>query len=139
MAPAPLFEPTQFLLEGYGIGITYETTSFQGAPRFSLVRQGQNFNFSGAEIQVELTQLGKMVTVNLSANQGLVDEALIAADTVETVTLLVPEIGLSATNITAPIQTIAIFRQSSSPVKTVGQSQIYMTVYLSGTANKVDF
>ncbi len=141
MAPAQpaLAEPTQFILAGYDIEITYETTSFVGTPRFSIVRHGQNLDFSGEEIQVEITQLGKMVTVNLSANQSFVQESLVAADTFETLTLLVPTISVPVTTLTAPMQTIAIFSRRSPQARVAGQSQSYMTVSLSGVANKIDF
>jgi hypothetical protein len=132
--PQPvLVQPNQFLLRGHDIEISYETTSFTGTPRFSLTRQGQTLNFSGREIQVENTQLGQIVTVQLSGNQKA------AANTVETLSLLIPAISVPATTKTAPIQTIAIFSLRSSQVKIAGQSQTFMTVALSGTANQVDF
>ncbi len=139
MAPTVITEPTQFILKGYDIDITYETTSFVGTPRFSLVRQGQNFDFSGAEIQLELTQLGKIVTVNLSEHQSFARESLIAANTIETLTLLVPIISVPIATRTAPVQTIAIFSQRSPLAKDAGQLQTYMTVPLSGVANAIDF
>ncbi len=127
-----LVQPNQFLLGGYDIGISYETTSFTGTPRFSFTRQGQTLNFSGEEIQAENTQLGQMVTVRLSDNQK-------AVSTVETLTLLIPEIAVLSTTKTAPMQTIAIFSLRSPQVKLAGQSQTFMTVNLSGTANQIDF
>ncbi len=127
-----LVQPNQFLLKGYDIEISYETTSFTGTPRFLFTRQGQTLNFSGKEIQVENTQLGQIVTVQLSSNQK-------AANTSETLSLLIPAISVPATTKTAPIQTIAIFSQRSPQVKIAGQSQMYMTVNLSGTANQIDF
>lgn len=127
-----LVKPNQFLLEGYDIEVSYETTSFTGTPRFSLTRQGQALSFAGEDIQTECSQLGQMVTVNLSDN-------LRAVGVVETLTLLIPSISLLATTKTAPIQTIAIFNRQAPQAKIAGQSQTYMTVYLSGTANQVDF
>ncbi|WP_019500701.1 hypothetical protein [Pseudanabaena sp. PCC 6802] len=127
-----LVQPNQFILSGYGIGVTYETTSFTGTPRFSFTRGSQTLNFVGEEIHVEQTQLGQMVTVNLSGNQK-------AVGTVETLTLLVPAITVPATTKSAPMNTIAIFSTRSTLVKTVGQSQTYMSVSLSGTANQIDF
>jgi hypothetical protein len=127
-----LVQPNQFLLAGYGIEISYETTSFTGTPRFSFTRQGQTLNFSGGEIQAENTQLSQMVTVHLNGNQK-------AANTVETVTLLIPTISVLSTTRTAPMQTIAIFSLRSPQVKIAGQSQTFMTVNLSGTANQIDF
>jgi hypothetical protein len=134
-----LAEPNQFRLKGYDIEISYDTTSFTGTPRFSLIRQGQTLNFSGGEIQSELTQLGQMATVNLTEKLSLVSESLTTIGVVETLTLLIPLIKVPSTNETVPIQTIAVFTQQSPQAKTVGQSQIYMTIYLSGTASQVQF
>lgn len=127
-----LVKPNQFLLSGYDIEISYETTSFTGTPRFSLTRQGQTLNFTSEEIQTERSQLGQMATVNLSDN-------LRAIGVIETLTLLIPSVTLLATTKTASIQTIAIFNRQSPQVKLAGQSQTYASVYLSGTANQIDF
>ncbi len=127
-----LVKPNQFLLAGYDIEISYETTSFTGTPRFSITRQGQTLNFSGEEIITERSQLGEMVTVNLSDN-------LRAVGVVETVTLLVPATSVLATTKSAPIQTVAIFNRQSPQVKIAGQSQVYMAISLSGSANQLDF
>jgi hypothetical protein len=127
-----LVQPNQFLLNGDSIRIAYETTSFTGTPRFSITRGSQTLNFVGEEIRTEQTQLGQMVTVSLSGNQK-------AVDTFETLTLLVPAISVPATTKLSPMHTIAIFNTRSTLVKTHGQSQTYMSVNLSGTANQIDF
>jgi hypothetical protein len=155
----PLVEPNQYFLQGYDIGISYETTSFTGTPRFSYTRQGQTLNFVGEEIQTEQTQLGLLATVNLSGTMkatvagekiqaeqtqanlmGTVDLSgtLKATGATETLTLLIPTIMVNPFT-PSPIQTIAIFNLQSPPIKIPGQSQTYMTVYLSGTANQIDF
>lgn len=154
-----LVQPNQFFLKGYDIGISYETTSFTSTPRFSYTRQGQTLNFVGEEIQTEQTQLGLMVTVNLSGTLkatgasekiqteqtqaglvGTVDLSgtLKATGATETLTLLIPTIMVHKFT-PVPIQTIAIFKLQSPLAKTPGQSQTYMTVYLTGTANQIDF
>ena len=127
-----LVQPNQFLLSGYDADISYETTSFNGTPRFALTRQGQTLNFSAEEIITEQTQLGQMVTVNLGGNRQ-------ALQTVETLTLLIPAISLPVATKTAPLQTIAIVSRRSPTVKVAGQVQNYMTLCLSGTANQLDF
>jgi len=140
LKPQPLLaEPNQFRLKGYDIEISYDTTSFTATPRFSLIRQGQTLNFSGGEIQSELTQLGQMATVNLTEKLSFVSESLTTIGFVETLTLLIPIIKVPSTGETVPIQTIAIFKQQSLQAETVGQSQIYMTIHLSGTASQVQF
>jgi hypothetical protein len=133
LQPQPiLIQPNQFLLKGYDTEISYATTSFTGTPRFSFTRQGQMLNFSGEEIKVENTQLGQLVTVNLNGNQR-------AVGTVESVTMLIPAITVTSANKSAPLETIAVLSLRSPTVKLPGQSQDYMTLWLIGTANQVDF
>jgi len=127
-----LIKPNQFLLDGYNLEVSYETTSFTGTPRVSVTRQGQTLNFTGEEMIIEQSQMGQMVTVDLSDN-------LRAVGVVETLTLLVPSTSVLATTKTASIQTVAIFNRQSPREKISGQSQIYMSVHLSGTANQIDF
>jgi hypothetical protein len=131
-SPSVLVQPNQFLLGGYDIKITYETTSIVGVPQLTYQDRSQTLNFRGDQIRTEQTQLGQMVTVNLSSNLQVIGS-------VETLSLLIPAIGLSATTREAPMETIAIFSLRSPVVKIPGQSQHYMTLCLSGTANQLDF
>ena len=131
-SPSAVVKPNQFLVSGYDTEISYETTSFTGTPRFSITRQSQTLNFEGEEIQLEQSQLGQMVTVDLSNN-------LQATGVVETLTLLIPSISLTTADKTASIRTIAIFNRQSPQIKLLGQSQMYASIYLSGTANQLDF
>lgn len=131
--PQPiLVQPNQFLLGGHDTEITFSTTSFTGVPRLTYKDRSRTLNFSGEEIRIERTQLGQMVTVNLSSNSQ-------AFGTVETLTLLIPSISVPIETKTGPIQTIAIFSLRSPMVKIPGQSQTYMTLCLAGTAEQVDF
>ena len=52
-----LVKPNQFLLEGYDIEISYETTSFTGTPRFSLTYQGQTLSFAGEDFRWTVASL----------------------------------------------------------------------------------
>lgn len=63
-----LVQPNQFDLGSYDTGITYSTTSFVGVPQLTYKDRVQTLNFRGEQIQTERTQLGQMVTVNLSSN-----------------------------------------------------------------------
>lgn len=60
--------PNVFELEGYNMRISYSTTSFTGVPQLTYINRGETLNFKGEEIQTQQTQLGQMVTVNLSNN-----------------------------------------------------------------------
>lgn len=127
-----LIQPNQFQLEGYDTEITYSTTSFTGVPQLTYSSRGQTLNFSGEQIQTEQTQLGQMITVNLSNNPQ-------AIGPVESLTLLIPTISLPLETKESPIQTISIFSLRSPGIKKSRQSQSYMTLCLSGTAQQIDF
>ncbi|NJL42663.1 MAG: hypothetical protein HC935_03355 [Pseudanabaena sp. SU_2_4] len=134
-----LLQPNQFLLGGYDIEINYETTSIVAVPQLIYKDRSQTLNFRGDQIRIEQTQLGEMVTVIL--NRNLPE---IGAD--ETLTLLIPAISVLLTTKTASINTTAIFSlrwdassKESPRTKVPGQSQTYLTLCLSGTANQIDF
>lgn len=125
-------EPNLFELQGYDIQITYSTTSFTGAPQFSVTDRGESRNFSGSEIQVEDTGVGRIVTVMLKTNQA--DEGF------ESLSLLVPTVELPPESLEAAIQTLAILsRRLVFVAPGAGQLQTYKTLNLSGTAQLVQF
>ncbi|MBW4569586.1 MAG: hypothetical protein KME31_16630 [Tolypothrix carrinoi HA7290-LM1] len=126
-----LVQPNQFQLGGYDTEIVY-ASSITGVPQLTYKTRSQTLNFSGEQIQTEQTQLGQMVTVNLSNNPQ-------AIGVVETLTLLIPTVNLTLDSRESFIQTIAIFSLRSPLVKKIGQSQTYMTLCLSGTAQQIDF
>lgn len=127
--PQPIVQPNLFELEGYNTQITYSTTSISGVPQLNYVNRGQTLNFRGEDIQMEQTQLGQMVTVNLSDNP--------ASEILETLTLLIPIVNLPSTSPERAIQTTAIFSQIVKGIK--AQAQTYMTLCLAGTAKLVAF
>jgi hypothetical protein len=127
-----LVQPNQFVLGGYDISITYETTSFAGVPQLTYKDRSQTLNFRGEQIQIEKTQLGEMVSVTLNRN-------LPATGASETLALLIPAITVSSVTKEAPLQTTAIFSLRSPLAKIPGQSQSYMTLCLAGTATQIDF
>jgi hypothetical protein len=129
----PVFvQPNQFLLGGYDIEINYETTSIAAVPQLIYKDRSQTLNFRGDQIRIEQSQLGELVTVTLNCN-------LTETGADETLTLLIPAISVLSTTRTASIRTIAIFNLRLPTAKIPGQSQNYMTLYLSGTANQIDF
>jgi hypothetical protein len=124
-----------FELQGYDIQITYSTTSITGEPQFSYSDRTDNRSFTGDEITVEDTALGRMVSVQLKNNAA--DEGL------ESVTLLLPVIQpviQRENSQSVDIQTLALFsRQAVFVAPGTGQLQRYNSVYLSGTAQVVAF
>jgi hypothetical protein len=121
-----------FELQGYDLQITYSTTSFSGEPQFTLISNLDDRTFSGDAVQIEETGLGQMVTVQLKANQA--DEGL------ESLTLLVPAVQLTAEAQAIAIQTLVIFSKQAVFVAPIAQQlQSYHPVYLSGMAKVVSF
>ncbi len=135
MAVSPCSTDTQqanlFELQGYDIQITYSTTSLIGEPQFNYSDRVESRNFTGDEIVVEETALGKMVSVQLKNNAA--DEGL------ESVTLLIPVIQMEGLQ-SVDIQTLAILsKQAVFVAPGSGQLQQYNSVCLSGTAQIVAF
>jgi hypothetical protein len=97
-----LVQPNVFQLQGYNTQISYSTTSFTGVPELTYVSRGETLNFRGENIRTEQTQLGQMVTVNLSSN-------LAAVGGFESLTLLIPAVSLPLNSRESFIQTIAVF------------------------------
>lgn len=129
-----LIQPNVFELGGYNTQISYSTTSFTGVSQLTYINRGETLNFRGEEIQTQQIQLGQMVTVNLRNNPQA-----IAVGEIETLSLLIPTISLSLETKESLIQPIAILSLRSPLVKKIGQSQTYMTLCLSGTAQQIDF
>jgi hypothetical protein len=126
----PIVQPNLFELEGYNTQITYSTTSsIAGVPQLSYKNRGQTLNFRGDDIRIEQTQLGQMVTVNLSEKP--------TSEVLETLTLLIPIVNLPSTSPERAVQTTAIFSQIVKGVK--AQVQTYMTLCLAGKAKQVAF
>jgi hypothetical protein len=112
----PIVQPNLFELEGYNTQITYSTTSsIAGVPQLSYKNRGQTLNFRGDDIRIEQTQLGQMVTVNLSEKP--------ASEVLETLTLLIPIVNLPSTSPERAVQTTAIFSQIVKGIK--AQVQTY--------------
>jgi hypothetical protein len=127
-----VIQPNDFTLQGYDVQITYSTTSFSGQPQFSYSDRVESRSFSGDEIVVENTGLGQMVTVQLKNNAA--DEGL------ESVTLLIPVVQLTAEVPSIAIQTLALLsKQAVFVAPDAQQLQRYNPVFLSGTAQFVMF
>ncbi len=82
-------QPNLYELSGHGIHVTYSTTSITGKPLFNYHDTFQTRNFSGAEIQIQESLLGNLVSVFL----------IRTIDGGSTFTLLVPSVHLPASNV----------------------------------------
>ncbi|NJM66141.1 MAG: hypothetical protein HC851_11045 [Acaryochloris sp. RU_4_1] len=120
--------PNVLNLQGYNTEILL-SSSITGTLQLTYTNRGQTLSFSGSEILSEDSQLGQMVTVSLSDKLALSD--------FESLTLLIPTVNLTPDTRETSVQTIAIFNRRSRIHR--GQSQTYMTLCLSGTAQQIEF
>ncbi len=127
-------EPNLFDLRGKFTHINYSTTSIAGIPQLSYRKLGTTLNFSGDEIRVVETEIGKLVTVTIEAVPDL--------QTV-TLTLLIPTINLPKEDTEISIDTKAIITTERTsiggPSLVIGQLQTYRIFSLRGTASFVFF
>jgi hypothetical protein len=123
-------EPNLYEVHGHGIHVTYSTSSISGKPLFNYHDAVRTKNFSGDEIQVQESMIGKLVSVFL----------LRTIDGPSTsFTLLVPTVRLPASEITN-ISTEGITTlHKFSIFPPVGQTELYTVHPLHGTARFVKF
>ena len=127
-----ILQPNLFELTGYNTKISYSTTSIAGVPLLTYSQNDKTLSFKGEEIRSEETNLGQSVTVTLKSN--LADEGF------ESLTLLLPTINLPEKSLTSSITTLGILSQHPGfiPTNTTGQLQQYQSIFLYGTAQKVE-
>jgi hypothetical protein len=124
-------QPNLYELSGGGIHVTYSTSSISGKPLFNYHDGLQVKNFSGDEISVVDTIVGKLVSVFLIRT---VDSGSTSF------TVLIPAIHLPPTNVahmtTEGITTLHKFSIVGPPL---GQTELYTFHRLHGTARFVEF
>ena len=127
-----ILQPNLFELTGYNTKISYSATSIAGVPLLTYSQNDKTLSFKGEEIRSEETNLGQSVTVTLKSN--LADEGF------ESLTLLLPTINLPEKSLTSSITTLGILSQHPGfiPTNTTGQLQQYQSIFLYGTAQKVE-
>ena len=125
-------EPNDFELQGDDTRIHYTTTSFAGVPQFLYETRDQSLNFSGEDIHLLETEIGKLATVTV---EHVPDYRTI------TLTLLVPAINLQGEE--SSIETEVIVTTHHTTVAgqegVEGQVQTYQTMTLQGTARESVF
>jgi hypothetical protein len=124
--------PTLYELQGEGIKVTYSTTSFDGTPRLDYQDKQQILNFTGDQIRTVGLEIGTLVTVTTGKT---IDGSF------TTFSLLLPAVNLGQSN-QAKIATNGVTTINRFSVITKfnqGQTQIYRTTPLIGTAQAVQF
>ena len=129
----PSNDANLFDLEGCGITIHYSKSSITGQPLFSYRDSNHDVSVSGSDIEVEATRIGDLVTIQLAHVPDL---------HILTVSILVPEFQLPASNETA-FETVAVLTRHlmsiGGPGFVQGQTKVYESAELSGTAKQVVF
>ena len=124
--------PDVYELTGDHLKITYATTSIAGEPRFTYNDGSQTMSFKGNEIRETKSDIGTLVSVttHMTVDQGST-----------TFTLLVPAVRLKGSS-PAQIHTVGVttvHKFSVIPAFSLGQTELYTTTKLSGTAKLVAF
>ena len=121
-----------FELSGGGIQITYTRSGLDGAPLFSYRDDDLNVQYSGTDIQAELTQIGEVLTVVL---KQVPDSRIV------TFSLILPDVnvlpGSSGTHIQVLGITTTTHTSIAGPV--LGAAKTYSHVNLQGSAQAVAF
>ncbi len=130
--PIALVPPNLYQLQGGPIHVTYSTTSIDGKPHFSYQDPHQTLFFKGDDIRVIETDIGRLVTVTIRRT----------VDTGSTsFSVVIPAVNLEKSH-SAHINTLGIttvHRFSVIPAFNRGQTELYHTVALAGTAQFVYF
>lgn len=128
-----LLAPNMYQLSGGHLHVTYSTTSINGKPHFSYQDGSQTLSFTGNQIRQTKTEIGTLVsvTIHMTVDSGSTEFSL-----------LVPTVNLSSPSSPAQIHTCGIttaHRFSVVPAANQGQTELYTTTELSGTASVVLF
>ncbi len=122
-------KPNVYRLHGHQLHVVYLPTGAGGLPHFTYQDALQTLNFTGDQIRTVDTEIGTLVSVTIRAT---VDSGSTEF------TLLVPTVNLGSTK-SAHIQTegiTTIHRFSIFPPAMLGQTELYSTTRLYGTADE---
>jgi hypothetical protein len=124
--------PNLFELRSKLLHVTYSTSGIDGKAHFTYQDAHQTLSFRGDEIRSLDTEIGTLVSVFIART---VDRGS------TTFSILIPTVNL-ASMLVAPIETrgiTTIHKFSMIPAFNSGQTEIYSTVILNGTARAVMF
>ena len=128
---SPAVLPNFYQVQGDGIFVSYSTTSLAGQPQFSYQDSQISKTFTGDEIRVVDTEIGKLVTVTtfLTIDAGSTS-----------FTLVVPRVNLTLFE-TVEISTIGITTVHRFLIvgPRHGQQDFYTSHPLTGTASFFEF
>ena len=132
-APTAFVTPNLYQLHGGGIYVTYSTSGIDGKPHFSYQDAQGSQSFSGDQVNVAETPIGRVVTVVIRRT----------VDTGSTsFSVLIPTVNLPAVGQQAHIHTegiTTVHRFSVLPAANRGQTELYHFTPMCGTAEHVVF
>jgi hypothetical protein len=129
---AASLEPNLYQLTDSGLKISYSSSSFDGKPRFTYEKGRKTLNFTGDEIHVDDTEIGRLVTVTL-------------AKTVDTgftsFSVLIPQINLAKIGAKQAFRSIGVQTEHKLTIDTpaTGPLETYKVTALRGSASRVLF
>jgi hypothetical protein len=128
--PTQINEPNLYELSCDGAKLTYSTSGIDGRPHLSYDAGDRCRAFSGDEIRVAETEIGRLVSVTLETIPDL---------HVVTLTVLLPQINLegSASRLRTEVITTTHRTSIGGPRLVKGQVLTYATATLEGVARSV--
>jgi hypothetical protein len=125
--------PNLYKLSGGQMHITFSTSGVDGKPHFTYQDEHQTQNFTGSDVRQTKTEIGTLVSVTIRRT----------VDTGSTsFTVLLPDARLAGPSSSAQVHAIGIttvHKFSLVPAANQGQTELYTTTELSGTASAVVF
>jgi hypothetical protein len=129
---SPATTPNLYNLDGFGLHITYSTSSIDGKPIFQFHDSSQTLQFSGDQIRTLDSEIGTLVTVTIRLTPDFGSTSF---------TLLVPQVKLDQSNETriTTFGVTTLHRLSIAPQLDRGQTEHNTIAELAGTAASVAF
>lgn len=121
-------------LNGKDTSVTYTPAGFGGAPQLTYRSGDQDLVFRSQDVRKVDTEIGVLVTVDLSFTPDL---------ETTTLSLLVPAVNLRNGSVEAPVETVGVISAAKTsiggPALVQGQLTTYQAIALAGRAQLVDF
>ena len=129
-----LSQANLYELNGKDTSVTYTPAGFGGAPQLTYRSGDQDVVFRGQDVRKADTEIGALVTVDLSFTPDL---------ETTTFSLLVPAVNLRTGGTEAPVETVGLISAARTsiggPALVQGQLTTYQAIPLTGRALLVDF
>lgn len=129
-----LSQANLYELSGKDTSVIYTPAGFAGAPQLTYRSGDQDLVFRGREVRTANTEIGALVTVDLSFTPDLETTVF---------SLFIPDVNLRNGSTEAPVETIGLVSAAKTsiggPALVQGQLTSYQSIALAGRALSVDF